>query len=72
MAIDIIKQASFILIDEVSMMHKYMLDCLDRFSKVIMNNENVMGGKLMLLVHDFKQILPVIPGGSRKTLLLLQ
>ena len=33
MAVNIIKQASFILIDEVSMMHKYMLDCLERFYK---------------------------------------
>lgn len=24
-----------------------------------------MGGKLILLMHDFRQILPVIPGGSR-------
>jgi len=42
MAVDIIKQASFILIDEVSMMHKYMLELLDRFLKLIMNSENVM------------------------------
>ena len=31
LAIDIIKQASFIIIDEVSMMHKYILELLDRF-----------------------------------------
>ena len=68
MAIDIIKQSSFILIDEVSMMHKYMLDLLDRLLKVIMNSENIMGGKLILLVHDFRQIIPVIPGGVRKNI----
>ena len=45
------------------MMHKYMLDLLDRLLKVIMNIENIMGGKLILLVHDFRQILPVITGG---------
>ena len=52
-AVDIIKQASYILIDEVSMRHNYMLDFLDRFLKVIMNSKNIMGGKLILLVHDF-------------------
>ena len=50
------------------MTHKYMLDLLDRFLKVIMNSENVMGGKLILLVHDFRPILPVIPGGVRENI----
>ena len=33
-----------------------------------MNSENFMGGKLILLVHDFRQILPVIPGGVRENI----
>ena len=45
------------------MMHKYMLDFSDRFLKAAMNCETIMGGKIILLVHDFRQILPVIPGG---------
>ena len=45
------------------MMHKYLLGLMDRFLKVIMNCETIMGGKLILLGCDFQQILPVIPGG---------
>ena len=30
-----------------------------------MNNNIQFGGKLILLMHDFRQILPVIPGGNR-------
>ena len=57
----IIKEAYFIMIDEVSMMHYYLLDMLDRFLKELMQSNEFMGGKLILLMHDFRQILPVVP-----------
>ena len=61
----IISQALVLFIDEVSMMHYYDLDCLDRFLRELMVNDSVMGGKLVVLMGDFRQILPVIPHGSR-------
>ena len=61
----IIKEAYLIMIDEVSMMHYYLLDMLDRFLKELMQSNEFMGGKLILLMHDFRQILPVVPGGNR-------
>ena len=50
------------------MMHKYLLDLLDKFLKFVMGNTQLMGGKIVLIVHDFRQILPVIPGGRRENI----
>jgi hypothetical protein len=30
-----------------------------------MQSETFMGGKLVILMHDFRQIFPVVPGGNR-------
>ena len=43
------------------MMSHRLLDLLDRFLKELQNNNTTMGGKLVLLMHDFRQILPVVP-----------
>ena len=51
------------------MAHKYCFEALDRTLNDIisgMTKENaVFGGKVILFGGDFRQILPVIPGGSR-------
>jgi len=60
-----IKDASIIFVDEVSMMSRDLLDFLDRFLKSVMDNDMPMGGKLVVLMHDFRQLLPVIQRGSR-------
>ena len=60
-----LKDAKLIVIDEASMMHKNMLDMLDRFLKALMNNNKPLGGKTILFMLDWRQQLPVIPGGSR-------
>ena len=39
----IIKEAYLIMIDEVSMMHYYLLDMLDRFLKELMQSNELMG-----------------------------
>ena len=61
----LIKHAYLIMIDEVSMMKANLLDMLDRFLRALMGKDEYMGGKLIVLMHDFRQILPVIPGGGR-------
>ena len=61
----LIKKAKIIIVDEVSMMHYKQLEMLDRFLKELMKSDEYMGGKLIILMHDFRQILPVVPGGSR-------
>ena len=61
----IIKQATIIFVDEVSMMSWKQLLLLNRLLQHLMNNNLDMGGKLVVLMHDFRQLLPVVPGGSR-------
>jgi hypothetical protein len=53
------------MINEVSMMNYKLLDLLDRFLTVLMENDEYMGGKLVVLMHDFRQILPIVPHGNR-------
>ncbi len=47
------------------MMNHKLLDLLDRFLRILMGVNEYMGGKLVILMHDFRQILPVIPQGRR-------
>ena len=61
----IIKECLLIMIDEVSMMDYKLLDMLDRFLHEIMKDDRPFGGKLIVLIHDFRQILPVVKGGRR-------
>ncbi len=62
---DVIRQACVIFVDEVSMMNNKLLDFLDRCLKTLMDNKEPMGNKLVVLLHDFRQLLPVVRGGSR-------
>ena len=62
---NMIKHSKLIVIDEVSMLHHYNLDALERFLRALMQNESIFGGKLVVICGDFRQILPVIPRGSR-------
>ena len=61
----IIKEAEVIIIDEVSCMTRWLLECLDRFLRELMDNDEVMGGKRVILTGDFRQALPVVKHGSR-------
>ena len=61
----IIKESRIILIDEKSMMHYHLLDLLNKYLQALMGNDKYMGGKIVILMGDFRQILPVIPGGNR-------
>ncbi|KAG5040048.1 hypothetical protein JHK82_012188 [Glycine max] len=62
--------ASFLIIwDEAPMAHKFCFEALDRSLrdaiKVKSSSDKIFGGKVMLFGGDFRQILPVIPRGSR-------
>lgn len=64
-----IKAAHLIIIDEVSMCPKHALRLIDRFLRDICGVDRLFGGKTILLCGDFRQTLPVIPHGSRVTLI---
>jgi hypothetical protein len=62
---NLLRDAIVLIIDESSMMNHKLLDLLDRFLRILMGVNEYMGGKLVILMHDFWQILPVIPQGRR-------
>jgi len=66
---DLMKLANLIIWDEAPMAHKFCFEALDRTLKDIMKEHNksdfVFGGKVIVFGGDFRQILPVIPRGSR-------
>lgn len=73
---ELVQQASLIIWDEAPMAHRYTFEALDRTLKDIMSyvdqdaSDKPFGGKTVLLGGDFRQILPVIPQGSRQDTVL--
>jgi hypothetical protein len=58
-----------IIWDEAPMCHKFTFECLNRtLQDVVVDKNNsgkLFGGKVVVFGGDFRQILPVIPRGSR-------
>ena len=61
----VIQEGKAIVVDEAPMTNKLAFEALDRTLKDLMGNSHSMGGICMLLCGDFRQILPVIQGGTR-------
>jgi len=68
-ASELLKRAELIIWDEAPMAHKFCFEALDRTLNDIMKDgtkeNSVFGGKVIVFGGDFRQILPVIPGGTR-------
>jgi len=73
---ELIIQTSLIIWDEAPMTHRYCFEALDRTLKDIMRFKDPdsfnkpFGGKVVVFGGDFRQILPVIPGGTRQDIIL--
>ncbi|XP_016490904.2 uncharacterized protein LOC107810620 [Nicotiana tabacum] len=69
---NLIIKAKLIIWDEAPMMHRYCFEALDKTLRDILrfkdasNLHRPFGGKTIVLGGDFRQILPVIPKGSRQ------
>ncbi|XP_013709420.1 uncharacterized protein LOC106413133 [Brassica napus] len=76
MLAELIKETDLIIWDEAPMTHKHAFEALDKTLKDIMSMKNPpvknqpFGGKTVTLGGDFRQILPVIPQGSRADIVL--
>ena len=63
---NLIKLCKLVVWDEAPMCNKYVFEAVDRCFKDIMKNENeLFGGKVIVLCGDFCQILPVVVRGGR-------
>ncbi|XP_019150957.1 PREDICTED: uncharacterized protein LOC109147756 [Ipomoea nil] len=69
---ELIIKCKLIIWDEAPMMHKHCFEALDRTMRDLLRFENILssnmtfGGKAVVLGGDFRQILPVIPKGTRQ------
>jgi len=65
----LLKQAHLIIWDEAPMTHKFCFEALDKTLNDIMKDQTrsnpILGGKVIVFGGDFKQILPIIPRGTR-------
>ncbi|XP_058751157.1 uncharacterized protein LOC131624213 [Vicia villosa] len=66
---ELLRQTKLIIWDEAPMAHKHAFEALDRTLKDVMrtygNSKEIFGGKVVVFGGDFRQILPVVPRGSR-------
>ncbi|XP_066381900.1 uncharacterized protein [Miscanthus floridulus] len=61
----LLRDASLIIWDEVAMTKRQAIETLDRTFQDIMGCDQPFGGKVMLFGGDFRQVLPVVPRGTR-------
>ncbi|KAL7602570.1 hypothetical protein Lser_V15G25966 [Lactuca serriola] len=70
--VELLKKTSLIIWDEAPMIHMHAFEALDRSLKDILgfdlrsNSKFPFGGKAIVFGGDFRQILPVVPNGSRQ------
>ncbi|UYV69292.1 hypothetical protein LAZ67_6003153 [Cordylochernes scorpioides] len=58
---EVSRQCKFIVLDECSMAHRHALEAVDITLKDCRQDQRPMGGVVLLLAGDFRQILPIIP-----------
>ena len=61
----VLKDARLLIWDEAPMAHKHCFEVVDKLMKDSMNSSPPFGGKIIVLGGDFRQILPVVPKGTR-------
>lgn len=59
-----LQQWKLLVWDECTMPHKRAVEALNRTMQDIKSNRSIMGGMVVLLAGDFRQILPVIARGT--------
>jgi ATP-dependent DNA helicase PIF1 len=62
---EVVRQASLLIIDEITMLNKHGLRCIDKLLQEIMRSEKPFGGKVIVVGGDFRQTLPVVARGTR-------
>ncbi|WZY79814.1 ATP-dependent DNA helicase pif1-like [Brassica napus] len=69
---ELVKAVKLIVWDEAPMMSRYCFETLDRTMRDIIRSceDKPFGGKVVVFGGDFRQILPVIPGGGRAETIL--
>ena len=61
---DLVKRAKLMVIDEATLGNKLLYECLDRTFREHRKCDQEFGGITMVFCGDWRQCLPVVPGGS--------
>lgn len=62
---ELINEASLVIWDEAPMANRAVLACVDEVCKRVTENNLPFGGKVVILLGDFRQTCPVVRNGSR-------
>lgn len=62
---ELLRLAKLIIWDEAPMAKRWAIEALDRSLRDIMSNDVLFGGKVIVFGGDFRQVLPVVPRGTR-------
>lgn len=65
----LVRATKLIIWDEAPMMHRHAFEALDRTLRDILSDNRPMGGMVVLFGGDWRQVLPVVPNGSRREIL---
>ncbi|XP_004301981.1 PREDICTED: ATP-dependent DNA helicase PIF1-like [Fragaria vesca subsp. vesca] len=65
----LVRDSTAIIWDEAPMTNRHAFEALDRTFCDIMGVEIPFGGKIMIFGGDFRQVLPVVPKGTRSQLI---
>ena len=60
---ELIRETTLIIRNEALITNQLPFEAVNRHLKDICDNENACGGKLVVLMRDFRQILPVVTHG---------
>lgn len=66
---ELISRTSLIVWDEISMQHKYVIECVDRSLRDLRGQNSPFGGITTVFSGDWRQILPVIVQGEKNAIL---
>lgn len=60
-----IREKKIIIWDEISMADIHAFNAIDRFLQDLCENNELFGGKIVIVSGDFRQILPIVPRAKR-------
>ncbi|KAI9068056.1 hypothetical protein FKP32DRAFT_1533787, partial [Trametes sanguinea] len=63
---ELIREASVIIWDEAPMAKSAVLKCVEETCRRVMRNNLPWGGKVVVLLGDFRQTCPVVRNGTRQ------
>jgi hypothetical protein len=72
---ELVRKADMIIWDEALMMHRRTFEAIDRTLRDLMQlddaqaTDKILGGKIMVLGGDFRQILPIVPKGGQEDII---